>query len=176
MKIKQLAAALPLGLALALITGCGMGDSGNSVPSAGTKSVQEATSATKQISSELLDLIGIKGESSEPGPGVSECGDGKDREKYFTMYHPWSFVPASGDQLAEVMERLKAELPGRGWKIVEYGPDSSQNKNLNLTADNDERKFSVNIVHKAKGTPQNLSVTVVSGCYQVPDGQRVEHF
>ncbi|MFI1866226.1 hypothetical protein [Streptomyces jumonjinensis] len=152
------------------------GQSSGSVPSAGTKSVRDANRDTKQISSEILDLIKIKGKASETGPGVSECGDGKDREKYFQMYHPWSFTPRSGEQLAGVMERLKKELPEHGWKIFEYERDSSRNKNLNLGADHDERKFSVIIIHLAKNTPPKLSVRVVSGCYQVPDGEKITRF
>ncbi|MQS39309.1 hypothetical protein FFZ77_28130 [Streptomyces katsurahamanus] len=179
LKTKQWAVVLHLALALASITGCGMDDSGqsdSSVPAAGTKSLDDATNDTQRVSSDLLDLIKVKGKASEPGPRVSECGDGKDREKYFQMRHPWSLTPASGDELAGVMERLKGELPEHGWKIVHYERDSSRNKNLRLTADHDERKFSVSIVHLAKNEKPKLSVTVVSGCYQVPEGQRVDRY
>ncbi|MER5768003.1 hypothetical protein [Streptomyces sp. NPDC001985] len=156
-----------------------MDDSGKSdgpVPSAGTKSIDDATRATEEISSEIMDLIGLKGKATEPGPRVSECGDGKDREKYYQMYHPWSLTPASGSELNGVMERLKEELPKHGWKIVQYEQDNSANKNLRLTADNDDRKFSLRIVHLAKNKRPQLSVGVVSGCYQVPDGERVDRF
>jgi hypothetical protein len=74
------------------------------------------------------------------------------------------------------MKRLKAELPKQGWKIVEYGPDISKDKNINLTADNDKKKVGVNIVQMSKNDPPKLSLNVVSGCYKVPDGQTVEHF
>ncbi|MFF8956309.1 hypothetical protein [Streptomyces sp. NPDC014894] len=151
-------------------------DSDNPVPSSGVKRIDAATKDTKQISSEILDLIGIKGETSEGGPRVSECGDGKDRETYYQMRHPWSLTPPSGDQLAGVMERLKKKLPQQGWKIVHYERDSSPNKNLRLTGDNDERKFSVSVVHLAKNERPQLTVTVVSGCYQVPEGQRVDRY
>ncbi|MGW4033404.1 hypothetical protein ACWEFL_29600 [Streptomyces sp. NPDC004838] len=152
------------------------GQSDDPVPSSGTRTLDDATQETKKVSSDLLDLIGVKGKVSQPGPRVTECGDGKDREKYYQMYHPWSLRPASSGQLANVMERLKTELPKHGWKIVEYGRDSSLNKNLSLTADNDERRFSVSIDYLAKDKPQRLSVTVVSGCYQVPEGQRVDRY
>ncbi|MEK8144355.1 hypothetical protein NKH18_28555 [Streptomyces sp. M10(2022)] len=85
-------------------------------------------------------------------------------------------MPTSADQLADVMKRMKAELPEHGWKIVEYGNDTSMNKNLSLTADNDEKKYSVKIVHRAKNDPPKLSLMVVSGCYQVPEGEKVERF
>ncbi|MFI6059104.1 hypothetical protein [Streptomyces sp. NPDC051286] len=154
-----------------------MTDTNNSgdVPSAGTSTSLAAANETEKVSSELYDLIGIKGKTSNTGPGVSECS-GKDPEKYFQIFHPWSFTPASADQLGGVMERLKEELPKHGWKVVEYGLDTSKSKNLNLTADNDKKKHSVNIVEMAKIDPPSLSLMVVSGCYQVPDGEKVERF
>ncbi|MFD9604353.1 hypothetical protein [Streptomyces sp. NPDC059970] len=145
------------------------------IPSAGTSTSEEAAAEAKKVSSEIYDLIGVKGKASNTGAGVTECS-GKDREKYFQIFHPWSFTPASPDQLDEAMERLKTELPKHGWKVVEYGPDTSKNKNINLTADNDKKKHSVNIVEMAKIDPPSLSLMVVSGCYQVPDGEKVERF
>jgi hypothetical protein len=178
LKIKLGAHTLLMSIALITLTGCRMTDSNDSdeIPSSGTRSIEDASADTKKISSEIIDLIAIKGKTSEPGPGVSQCGDDKAREKFYRMRHPWSFTPASGEQLGDVMERLKEGLSKQGWKVVEYERDSSRNKNLNLTADNDEKKFGVNIVHLAKNDPPMLSVTVVSGCYQVPEGERVDRF
>lgn len=177
MKIKLGAQALLVSLVLTTLTGCRMTDANDSddIPSAGTSTSMSAADETEKVSSEIYDLIGIKGKASDTGPGVTECR-GKDQEKYFQIFHKWSFYPASASQLGEVMERLKADLPKQGWKVVEYEHDTSQNKNLNLRADNDEKKFSVNIVHQAKNNPPKLSLMVVSGCYQVPDGEKVERF
>lgn len=174
MKIKTGATALLVSLALTTYTGCSMSKS-DDIPLAGTSTSLEAADETEKVSSQLYDLIGIKGKASDSQPGVSDCS-GKDPEKYFQIFHPWGFYPASPDQLAGVMERLKEELPKHGWKVVEYGPDTSKNKNMNLTADNDEKKHSVNIVHQAKNKLPKLSFMVVSGCYQVPEGQTVERF
>ncbi len=74
------------------------------------------------------------------------------------------------------MENLKNALKKKGWEIEGYERDSSPNKNLTLVADDAKRKFSVEIVHYAKDSPPYLGVTVVSGCYQVPDGKKVEHY
>ncbi|MFE3182584.1 hypothetical protein ACFXKR_17200 [Streptomyces violascens] len=92
--------------------------------------------------------------------------------------HPWDLTPASTTtaELDGAMERLKRELPRHGWKVVEYGRDTSMNKNLSLTADNDEKKVSVKLGAHAKDTPPSLGLMVVSGCYQVPDSQQVQHF
>jgi hypothetical protein len=104
-----------------------------------------------------------------------QCPD-KDRDKYFQIFHPWSFVPASAADLDAALENLKEGLPQHGWKIVRYGPDTSPNKNVILIADNDEQKAGVHIAQMKKRNPPKLSLTVVSGCYEVPDGQEVEHF
>ncbi|MEU7428778.1 hypothetical protein [Streptomyces sp. NPDC040750] len=175
MKIKLgvLAAAIPL--ALTTLTGCDMTDNGSDVPSAGTSTSSDAADKVEGVSSGIYELIGVKGKTSDSRATVTECA-GKDPDKYFRVLHPWSFTPAAPDDLEVAMERLRAALPKRGWKIVEYGPDTSKNKNLRLTADNDTKKASVHIVQMAKDNPPMLSVDVVSGCYQVPEGQQVEHF
>ncbi|WP_246260381.1 hypothetical protein [Streptomyces typhae] len=149
-------------------------DSGSDgVPFAGTSTSRDASDAMKKTSSGIYELIGVKGKASENFPGVTECA-GKDSKTHFRIYHPWSFVPASAGDLDEAMERLKKELPEHGWKIVEYGPDTSKNRNINLTADNDKKKVSVNIIAMAKGKQPMLSLDLVSGCYQVPDGEEVD--
>lgn len=150
-------------------------EKGDGVPFAGTRTSSDAADDTEKLSSEIYDAIGIRGKASDSRPGVMDCGD-KDREKYFRVFHKWSFYPAAPNELAAVMERLREQLPKQGWKVVEYGEDTSANRNLNLTADNDGKMASVNIVHRAKNNPPKLSLMVVTGCYQVPDGAKVERF
>ncbi|MFG2990416.1 hypothetical protein ACGFZK_14180 [Streptomyces sp. NPDC048257] len=145
------------------------------IPVVGTSTSRDAADAVEKVSSGLYDLIGVKGKASETRSGVTEC-EGRDPEKYFQVFHPWSFYPASADQLDEAMERLKTELPKHGWKIVRYENDTSQSKNLNLTADNTEKKYSVSVVQMKKNDPPKLSLTVVSGCYEVPEGKEVDRF
>ncbi|GGL11932.1 hypothetical protein [Streptomyces flaveus] len=178
MKTKLGAPALLVSLTLTTLTGCSMTNANDSddIPLAGTSTSGDAADATEAVSSEIYDLIGIKGKASETGAGVTECSD-RDREKYFQIFHPWTFTPASaGDLDGDVMERLKEELPEHGWKVVDYGPDTSKNKNLTLTADNDEKKASVKIAFRATENPPSLRLTVVSGCYKIPDGEEIERF
>lgn len=174
MKIKLgvLAVAMPLALTL---TGCNMTDNGSDVPSAGTSTSSDAAGVVEAVSSGIYDLIDVKGKTSDSRATVTECS-GKDPDKYFRILHPWSFTPAAPGDLEAAMQHLKERLPKHGWKIVEYGPGTSKNRNLRLTADNDAKKASVHIIQMAKDNPPMLSVDVISGCYQVPDGQEVEHF
>ncbi|GAA2221307.1 hypothetical protein [Streptomyces nogalater] len=177
MKRYLSASALLVSTVLTTLTGCGMTSSTESgdVPSAGTSTSQDAAAEVQKMSSRLYDLIGVKGKASEGSPGVQDCGD-KDREAYFRIFHKWSFYPASADDLDAAMQNLKEGLPKQGWKIVEYGPDNSANENLTLIADNDEQKAGVHITRMKKRNPPKLSLMLVSGCYQVPEGQQVEHF
>ena len=148
----------------------------DSTPSSGTRSIDVARTETKKVSSDILVMINIKGRVSEPGPGVTRCGGGKDPERFFRMLHPWSFTPESPKGLDHVMKHLREELPKNGWKVVEYERDTSANRNLNLTADNDKKKFSVHVTYYAKDSPPKLAVRVISGCYQVPEGERVDQY
>ncbi|MGW2817814.1 hypothetical protein [Streptomyces sp. NPDC001415] len=156
-----------------------MSDSKDSheTPFAGVSTSSDAAGAMEKVSSELYDLIGIKGKASDTQPGVTECS-GKDRDKYFSIFHPWDLTPASTStaELEGVVERLRQELPKHGWKVVEYGRDTSMNKNLSLTADNDEKKVSVKLGAHTKNTPPTLGLMVVSGCYQIPEGKKIERF
>ncbi|NML53229.1 hypothetical protein HHL19_30720 [Streptomyces sp. R302] len=171
MKTKVGASALLASLALTTLTGCGMTD--DKTPSAGVSTTDQAISTTKSVSSELYDLIGLKGTTTKAGVGLDGC-PGKDPEKYFSTFHVWTLTPATPAELDGVMERLKEQLPGRGWKVVGFEPDNSRNKNLRLTADHDARKHSVEITYWAKNEPPKLNVHVISGCYQVPEGEKVE--
>ncbi|MER6330574.1 hypothetical protein ACF09H_39185 [Streptomyces sp. NPDC014983] len=176
MKTRLGACALALPLVLTTITGCGMTEKdSDTTPSAGTSTTRDASDAMERLSSGIYDLIGVRGKTSDSRPFVAEC-TGKDTKTHFRIFHWWSFYPASAKDLDVAMERLKTELPKHGWKIVTYGPDTSKNRNINLTADNDQHKAGVNIVQRAKNDPPKLSLHVVSGCYRVPDGQEVERF
>lgn len=150
-------------------------DSSDGVPFAGTSTSRDASDAMEKVSSDIYDLMGVKGKASENFPGVTECA-GKDKKTYFRIHHPWSFRPTSASDLDEAMARLKSELPKHGWKIVEYGPDTSRNRNINLTADNDKKKVSVIIIKMAKAERPMLSLDLISGCYKVPDGEKVDPY
>ena len=176
MNTRTRASVLAVPLALTVLTGYGMtDDKSDGVPFSGTSTSLDAADTMEKVSSEIYDLLGVKGKASESLPGVMDCS-GKDTKKYFRIFHPWSFMPASASDLDKAMERLKGELPKRGWVIVEYGPNTSKNKSITLIADNDQKKVSVKVTNMAKSDPPTLSLTLVSGCYKVPDGKKVERF
>ncbi|WP_189978427.1 hypothetical protein [Streptomyces capoamus] len=182
------ALVLAVPLVLTTLTGCSMNDDtsatgadgtsdsgSDGVRSAGTSTSRDASDAMERVSSGIYDLIGVKGRASDSRPGVQAC-PGKDRDTHFQIFHQWSFYPASASDLGPAMQHLKEKLPQHGWKIVEYGPDTSRNKNTVMIADNDAKKAGVHITQMEKRNPPKLSLMVVSGCYQVPEGQKVDHF
>ncbi|MGV9347940.1 hypothetical protein ACWDSD_24610 [Streptomyces spiralis] len=141
-----------------------------------TLSVDKAREETSAISSQILDLIGIKeGKVTEPGPGVSTCEE--DPDHLYKTRHPWSIYQVSSEEvLRQGFERLHKELPQHGWKIVRYGHDNSKAKTLGLTADSKTKRFSVDVEllvsspTAGKEKEPLLAVTVVSGCFRAPKG------
>ncbi|MEV0277153.1 hypothetical protein AB0I22_12300 [Streptomyces sp. NPDC050610] len=87
------------------------------------------------LSSEVLEAFHVKGKVTEPGPAAGRCDvDGEDAEKYRNVRHPWSLHGLGNDVLGKGMDNLVERLPGKGWKIVERGHDSSRNKNQRILA------------------------------------------
>ncbi|GAA0331236.1 hypothetical protein [Streptomyces blastmyceticus] len=144
------------------------------------RDVESVRGEANQLSSSLLDVIALKGDVTQPGPGVAVCGD-RDADKFYKIHHPWSLRGVPFEEMSHAMERLKAELPKRGWKVVKYGPDSSPSRSLELIANSTERKFSVNVSlydgskagsSEASSAKEDLlMVDLVSACFRVPEGK-----
>ncbi|MQY37900.1 hypothetical protein SRB17_59080 [Streptomyces sp. RB17] len=144
-------------------------------PKPTTLAVDKARTQANHFSSQILDMIGIKeGKVTEGGAGVSLCD--KDPNHLYRMHHPWSIYQVSEDKLKQGFQRLRENLPERGWKVVDYGPNNSKAKVLELTADSKTEPYSVNAVlvvstptHLHESNPR-IEVTVVSGCFRAPKG------
>ncbi|MFF4489777.1 hypothetical protein ACFY0F_25315 [Streptomyces sp. NPDC001544] len=140
-----------------------------------TLDVDKAREKAKSASSAIYEMIGLrKGKATEPGPSITPCDE--DPDHLYKTFHPWSVYGVSEDDLKAGFQRLREELPKRGWKIVEYGPNKSKAKSLSLTADWDKERFSVHAVLMVS-TPTNphekeplIMVNVVSGCWRAPKG------
>ncbi|MFH9659241.1 hypothetical protein ACH4NF_30530 [Streptomyces sp. NPDC017248] len=149
--------------AVSLVTaGCSTTVDDNGQP---TLDVDKARAKARAVSSAIYDMIGIdRGRATERGPAVSLCDE--DPEHLYKTRHPSSVYGASGSGLKAGFQRLREELPKKGWKIVRYGPENSEAKSL----------ASVHAVLMVS-TPSNprekeplLSVTVASGCWRAPEG------
>ncbi|MDI3417962.1 hypothetical protein [Streptomyces luteolus] len=143
-----------------------------------TLKTEEARDKTKAISSNVLDMIGIRdGKVTKPGPGISECSE--DPEHLYKTRHPWSIYDTSEDDLKAGFERLREQLPKNGWKIVKYGPNESAAESLELTADSEKDRFSINAeLLISKGSKRReepmILVHVVSGCFRAPEGTNLD--
>ncbi|OLZ62049.1 hypothetical protein AV521_43015 [Streptomyces sp. IMTB 2501] len=158
-----------------------MDHSGDSVSdgTAGSKTttldVDRAREKAKAVSSQIYELINIRtGKVTEPGPSIATCD--QDPEHLYKTVHPWSVYDVSESELKAGFERLKKGLPGKGWKIVQYGPNKSKDKTLELTADSETEPFSVNVElwvsSPTAGHEKDpkILVNVVSGCWRAPKG------
>lgn len=142
-------------------------------------SVEDAKAKTKTVSSQIFDMIGIKSAKTTPG-GAGVSPNSKDPGHLFMVSHPWSVYGTSDGELTKGFKRLKEALPQHGWKIKEYGPNSTPAKDLELTADSKDGPFSVNVVlstavDPAKNAPgasteSGIIVHVVSAYFRAPEG------
>lgn len=162
-----------------VMTGCSKDVTNKDVNDAGktaestTLAVEQARTKANHLSSQILDMIGIKeGKVTEGGAGVSLCD--QDPNHLYRMRHPWSIYEVAPDELEAGFQRLRESLPKNGWKVVAYGRDTSADKNLELTADSEKEPFSVNAslhITGSSGTQQPMiQVRVVSGCFRAPKG------
>ncbi|MFI6938339.1 hypothetical protein ACIBI4_03615 [Streptomyces sp. NPDC050418] len=140
------------------------------------KSTKVVLKETGDLSSRILDTIGLRGRTGGSGPAVHQC-TGMDFDKFYRVNHPWSFLGVPVPKMQEAMRRLKRELPEQGWEIVSYGPDSSKAKSLELMANHTKKRFSLSItLQDRRGrseNPSQMEVTVASACNQVPKGEKV---
>ncbi|MEU2716018.1 hypothetical protein [Streptomyces sp. NPDC007205] len=135
----------------------------------------KAKDKAKAVSSQMYELIGIRaGKVTEPGPSVAPCDE--DPGHIYKTVHPWSVYDVSEDELKASFQRLKEGLLGKGWKIVQYGPNKSKDKTLELTADSRSEPFSVNaelwVSSPTAGHEEEpkILINVVSGCWRAPKG------
>lgn len=176
---RRLALCVVAGVVALVMTGCSRDvtneeghDAGNTAEPT-TLAVDKARTKTNHLSSQILDMIEIKeGKVAGGGAGVSRCDE--DPDHLYRMRHPWSIYEVAPDKLEAGFQRLRESLTKNGWKVVAYGPDTSANKNLELTADSEKEPFSVNAslhITGSSGTQQPMiQIRVVSGCFRTPKG------
>ncbi|MGK5629372.1 hypothetical protein [Streptomyces sp. URMC 123] len=135
---------------------------------------REVSEEARQLSSGIYEVINLRGENGGGGPRTAPCGE-KDPDVFYKVKHSWSLGGVPVADMEAAMGRLERELPARNWKILRYGRNNSQARNLELLADSTEKQFTVNIefLDNSKVTrpnpPQSLiHVSLVSACFQYP--------
>ncbi len=124
-----------------------------------------ARTKAREVSSRLLELTGIKGKVTEPGPSVSRCSEyGED---LFSTSHPWSVYALTDAQVDSGMQNLRTKLGEHGWKITKDGKANSQAQDPEIYAENKTEQFAVHVVAMKDGGNQTmLNFKVVSACYR----------
>ncbi|MCP9987004.1 hypothetical protein LUX01_10125 [Streptomyces sudanensis] len=119
----------------------------------------------KEVSSRLLEMTGVKGKVTEPGPGISRCDEYGD--DLFSTSHPWSVYGLTDDQVDAGMRNLRKTLGTNGWKITKDGKAPSKNQDPEIYAENKSEQFALHVTaYKDGGDQTMLHFKVVSACFR----------
>ncbi|MEU6879410.1 hypothetical protein [Streptomyces sp. NPDC046712] len=163
---KRLTWTVPALLACALLTGCSTVEK----KTAETRDSAQMREGTQRTSSQVLDMIGLKGKVTEGGPQPLPCdsyGDGVEQ-----MDHPWSIYDLPYEELEQAYNRMRTTLPAKGWKVTQDGPDESAAKTPTLRADSPDGDYAVQLQlmderkNPTAKTKALIAVSVVSRCFQ----------
>ncbi|MFD5343351.1 hypothetical protein [Streptomyces anulatus] len=165
MTSKTRKAAACVALVCSLLLGCsGMNETGADAPVRASSEVQDEV---EKVSSSILEILSLKAKMTEAGAMISPCEGGVVR-----AHHPWGIYGPPAEKLEGAMERLRGQLPKKGWKIVKDGPDDSQGKSPQIVADSADGEFSVDARFHGRQSddPAQLEVTVQSACFRPEAG------
>ncbi|MGK5531450.1 hypothetical protein [Streptomyces sp. URMC 129] len=136
------------------------------------KSVDDARVEAGELSSRLLDMTGIQGQVSEPGPGVSVCEADPDMERLYLMRHPWSISEVPVETLEEGMANLRQGLLDEGWELVVEEEVNDAYNSPRLLFENKSVEYAVDITLAGRGGDRpRLDVWTVSACFSTPEGE-----
>ncbi|WP_059011576.1 hypothetical protein [Streptomyces specialis] len=147
------------------------GQDGESQAAPTVKSVDDARAEASDVSSRILDVAAIQGQVSEPGPGVGICEDDPEKERLYTMDHPWSVSGLPRRTLEEAMDRLRAELPREGWEILEDGELDNANRTPRILFENTRIEYAAHVTIEGGDDDPRLHVSLVSACFSTPEGE-----
>ncbi|WP_158717799.1 hypothetical protein [Streptomyces sp. NRRL F-2664] len=125
-----------------------------------------ARTKTKEVSSSLLEMTGVQGKVTEPGPTVTRCREYGD--DLFSLSHPWSVYGITDEQVDTGMAALRTQLVANGWKITKDGKANSTAQSPEIYAENDSQGFAMVVTGRkqsATGGPM-LLFKVISHCYR----------
>ncbi|MDJ1132117.1 hypothetical protein [Streptomyces iconiensis] len=138
------------------------------------REVSEAEDEVNRMSSRLLDAMGIPGTLTDLPAAAGPC-DAVDPDftTYYTVDHPWALGKADVGNFDTAMENLRSRLPGMGWRITKDGPMNSVARNPEIKAVHTTSGHHVAIralKQRSGDLKPQISVTLISPCYQAPEG------
>lgn len=125
-----------------------------------------ARKKAKMVASRLLEMTGVKGKVTEPGPSISRCREYGD--DLFSTSHPWSVYGLTGEQVDTGMANLRKGLNENGWKITKDGKANSKAQDPEIYAENNDEQFAVHVtgIKQTAHGDTMLLFSVVSKCYR----------
>ncbi|MFI1013513.1 hypothetical protein [Streptomyces sp. NPDC020965] len=153
-----------------LLTGCGRQDTADvpdpaDLESRTTDSVREDI---ERVSADLVRLVKPRGKRTLSIAEMAWCDGYDPRSWIFRFDHPWSVYGVPFEELTRTVERLRTELPGKGWKLA--GDGGTAGEPSRIAAESADGKFTldVELVDNRKNPPDVSMVmfTVRTGCYQ----------
>ncbi|WP_406218594.1 hypothetical protein [Streptomyces decoyicus] len=129
---------------------------------------QQVVREVGTLSSRVLEMLNIKGKSTEPGPAAAPCDASHDTSRtYQSVRHPWSLYGVENDALEKGMSNLHSALSNQGWKVMKYGKDSSRNHNLEIMAVHlkTHTQLEVTWLKGLDGHTPLLEITLYSRCF-----------
>ncbi|MFJ1788886.1 hypothetical protein ACIOML_31850 [Streptomyces anulatus] len=148
-----------------LLSGCSEMDENSA--DAPVRASSEVQDEVEKVSGSILEILSLKAKATEAGAMISPCEGGA-----YRAHHPWGVYGPPAEDLEEAMDRLRSQLPKKGWKIVKDGPDDSRAKSPQIVADSADGKFSVDARFHGRQSndPAQLEVTVQSACFRPESG------
>jgi hypothetical protein len=135
-----------------------------------TRDGDKVKAEVEQASSRILEIMALKGKVTDTGAMTARCTDYDSDDEVYRARHPWSVYQVSVADMEKAMDRLRDELPKKGWKIVKDGVDDSPAKSPQIVAESKDDDFAVDVrlldESKYGDDPSLLEVTVESACYR----------
>ncbi|MFI2643962.1 hypothetical protein [Streptomyces sp. NPDC018610] len=128
----------------------------------------------EHASSEILDIMTLQGKVTQSGASATPCSSYSPEDEVHRLRHPWSIYGVPSEDLKKAMDRLRKQLPAKGWKIVKDGHDKSQAKLPQIVAESPDGHMSADLRLWLEPSDSRRSsmieVTVVSDCFRSSPG------
>ncbi|MFI1398998.1 hypothetical protein [Streptomyces sp. NPDC020681] len=134
--------ALFAAAALLVTTGCTAMESDGLDYEPEKKAVADAKALVRSRSSIILDATGLKATATNGAPHATPC---EEVEHGYRIKHFWKIQGPSKPELSAALQRLKEELPKRGWKVYRFEQAKSKNRQMQLDVEETKLHHTVTI-------------------------------
>ena len=157
-------------LAAMILGGCSQVDHEKDGQKVGVREERAVKQSVERASSQILDILAVKGKVTRSGAVSTPCTAYPEGDEVHRLRHPWSVYGVPGADLEQAMDRVRAQLPAKGWKLVKDGPDKSRAKLPQIVADSADGHLSADLrlwLEPADSKRSSMiEVTVVSDCFR----------